>query len=155
MILDSGDRRTFETGAVRDIQEGKGRPSLMPLQVVAKLLEVRTGDYIIKSIAGFLEKQDTRLLYAVLLSFSHLAYRGQVETMILETAIHFEEGAKKYGENNWQKGLPVNCYMDSALRHYLKWRRGDKDENHDRAFVWNIMCCIWEVNHHENKTAED
>jgi hypothetical protein len=27
----------------------------------------------------------------------------------------------------------------------LKWRRGDKDEPHDRAFVWNLMCCIWEV----------
>ena len=155
MIKDSGDRRTFETGAVRDMQEGKGRCDLMPLQVISRLLEVRTGDYIIKAIGTFTEKQDTKCLYAALLSFSHLAYRGQVETMILEAAIHFEEGAKKYGENNWQQGLPVNCYLDSALRHYLKWRRGDKDENHDRAFVWNIMCCIWEVDYHENKTAEN
>lgn len=148
MIKDSGDRRTFETGAVRDMQEGKGRCDLMPLQVVARLLDVRTGDYIIKAIEAFKEKQETKCLYAALLSFSHLAYRGQIETMILETAIHFEEGAKKYGENNWQQGLPVNCYLDSALRHYMKWRRGDKDENHDRAFVWNIMCCIWEVDYH-------
>ena len=155
MILDSGERRTFETGATRDIQEGKGRPSLMPLNVVARLLEVRTGDYIIKAIAAFTEKQETKPLYAALLSFAHLAWRGQIETMILETAIHFEEGAKKYGENNWQQGLPVNCYLDSALRHYMKWRRGDKDEPHDRAFVWNIMCCIWEVDYHENKTAEN
>ena len=122
MIKDSGDRRTFETGAVRDMQEGKGRCDLLPLQVVARLLEVRTGDYIVKAIAAFTEKQDTKCLYAALLSFSHLAFRGQVETMILETAIHFEQGAKKYGENNWQKGLPVNCYLDSAIRHYLKIR---------------------------------
>ena len=154
-IVDSGERRTFETGAVRDMQEGKGRCDLMPLQVVARLLEVRTGDYIVKAIAAFTEKQDTKCLYAALLSFSHLAYRGQIETMILETAIHFEQGAKKYGESNWQKGLPVNCYLDSALRHYFKWRRGDKDENHDRAFVWNIMCCIWEVDYHENKNHQD
>ena len=150
MIKDSGDRRTFETGAVRDMQEGKGRCDLMPLQVVARLLDVRTGDYIVKAIAAFIEKQDTKCLYAALLSFSHLAFRGQIETMILDTAKHFEEGAKKYGENNWQKGLPVNCYADSALRHYYKWRRGDKDENHDRAFVWNIMCCIWEVDYHHD-----
>ena len=155
MIKDSGDRRTFETGAVRDMQEGKGRCDLMPLQVVARLLEVRTGDYIVKAIAAFREKQDTKCLYAALLSFSHLAFRGQIETMILDTAKHFEEGAKKYGENNWQKGLPLNCYVDSALRHYYKWRRGDKDENHDRAFVWNIMCCIWEVDYHENKNHQD
>ena len=155
MILDSGERRTFETGAVRDIQEGKGRPSLMPLQVVARLLEVRTGDYIIKAIAAFSENQDTKSLYAALLSFAHLAWRGQIETMILETAIHYEQGAKKYGENNWQLGIPVNCYLDSALRHYFKWRRGDKDECHDRAFVWNIMCCIWEVDYHENKNHQN
>lgn len=155
MIKDSGDRRTFETGAVRDMQEGKGRCDLMPLQVVARLLDVRTGDYIVKAIAAFTEKRDTKCLYAALLSFAHLAFRGQIETMILDTAKHFEEGAKKYGENNWQKGLPVNCYADSALRHYYKWRRGDKDENHDRAFVWNIMCCIWEVDYHENKNHQD
>ena len=155
MIKDSGDRRTFDTGAVRDMQEGKGRCDLMPLQVVARLLDIRTGDYIVKAIAAFTEKQDTKCLYAALLSFSHLAFRGQIETMILDTAKHFEEGAKKYGENNWQKGLPVNCYVDSALRHYYKWRRGDKDENHHLAFVWNLMALIWEVDYHENKTAEN
>ena len=31
MIKDSGKRRQFETGAVRDIAEGKGRCDLMPL----------------------------------------------------------------------------------------------------------------------------
>ena len=161
MILDSGERRTFETGAVRDIQDGKGRPTLMPLQVVARLLEVRTGDYIIKCIAAFAEKQDTKSLYAALLSFAHIAYRGQIETMVLETAIHFEEGAKKYppaadGTPNWKLGIPINCYLDSALRHYLKWRRGDQDENHARAFVWNVTCCIWEVDYHnENKDHQD
>lgn len=35
MIKDSGNRREFETGAVRDIQEGKGRCDLLPLDVVA------------------------------------------------------------------------------------------------------------------------
>jgi hypothetical protein len=69
--------------------------------------------------------------------------------MFLEVAKHFEEGAKKYGENNWQKGIPAKCYIDSAVRHYLKWLRGDKDEPHDRAFVWNLMCCIWEVDYHK------
>lgn len=155
-IKDSGERREFSTGAVRDIQEGKGRPTLMPLQVISRLLSKQTGgDYILASIAAFAEKGETRYLYAALLKFVTLAFDGETETMILETAIHFEEGAKKYGENNWQKGLPVNCYLDSAIRHYLKWRRGDDDEPHHRAFVWNIMCCIWEVDYHENKIAEN
>ena len=149
MIVDSGERREFETGAVRDIQEGKGRPTLMPLQVVSKLLGKQTGDYIFQAIAAFTQSGETRHLYAALLRFVVIAYGGETETMILETAIHFEEGAKKYGENNWQKGLPVNCYLDSAIRHYLKWRRGDKDEDHARAFCWNLMCCAWEVDYHD------
>lgn len=148
MIQDSGERRTFDTGAVRDIQDSKGRPTLMPLQVVSKLLGKQTGDYIFQSIAAFTEKGETRYLYAALLKFVTIAYNGEPETMLLEAAIHFEEGAKKYGENNWKLGIPVNCYLDSAIRHYLKYRRGDNDEPHDRAFVFNIMCCIWEVDYH-------
>lgn len=151
MIKDSGERRQFDTGAVRDIQEGKGRPTLMPLQVVSRLLGRQTGDYIFQSIAAFTEKGETRYLYAALLKFVTIAYSGEPETMLLEVAIHFEEGAKKYGENNWQLGIPVNCYLDSAIRHYLKYRRGDTDEHHDRAFVFNIMCCIWEVDYHNDK----
>jgi hypothetical protein len=153
MILDSGNRSTFDTGAVRDIQEGKGRPTLMPLQVVSRLLGKQTGDYIFQSIAMFTETGETRYLYAALLKFVTVAYAGETETMILEAAIHFEEGAKKYGENNWKLGIPINCYLDSAIRHYLKWRRGDTDEAHNRAFCFNVMCCIWEVDYHENKNS--
>ena len=148
MIIDSGERRTFETGAVRDIQEGKGRPTLMPLRVVSRLLGKQTGDYILLSIATFTETGETRYLYAALLKFVTIAFGGEAETMLLEAAVHFEEGAKKYGENNWQLGIPVNCYLDSAIRHYLKYRRGDTDEHHERAFAFNIMCCIWEVDFH-------
>ena len=73
-----------------------------------------------------------------------------IHTMILEVAKHFEEGAKKYGDNNWRKGIPVRCYIDSAIRHYLKWLRGDQDEPHDRAFCWNILCAMWTCeNKHE------
>lgn len=151
MIQDSGERRTFDTGAVRDIQEGKGRMDLMPLQVVANLLDQLTGgDYVIREIHRFTKTGKTIFLYRALTSFATLAFDDSLETMVLEVSKHFEEGAKKYGENNWQKGLPVNCYLDSALRHYLKYRRGDKDEPHHRSFVWNLTCCIWEVDYHHD-----
>lgn len=146
-IKDSGERRNFDTGAVRDIQEGKGRCDLIPLCVAARVFRNGT-DSILDDIALFRVTLDTKNLYYALHTFS--ATFGGVPTMLLEVAKHFEDGAKKYGENNWQKGLPVSCYIDSAVRHYLKWHRGDKDEPHDRAFVWNIMCCIWEVDYHEN-----
>lgn len=140
MILDSGSRTEFESGAVRDVQTGKGRPSLMPLDVVSNLLD----DNILFYIEKFRATRDTEYLYRVLRMFADDAF-GDVHTMLLETSIHYEEGAAKYGDDNWRKGLPVGCYLDSAVRHYLKYRRGDQDEPHGRAFAWNIMCLLWEV----------
>lgn len=150
-IKDSGDRTEFESGAVRDMREGKGRCDLMPLEVVAVYL-TRDGypDQIITRISQFQKSNDTKYLMIALDIFNELCWKNN-KTMLLEVAKHFEEGAKKYGENNWQKGIPVSCYIDSAVRHYLKWLRGDSDEPHDRAFVWNLMCCIWEVDYREKK----
>jgi len=54
-------------------------------------------------------------------------------------AKHFEEGAKKYGDNNWLKGQPLSRYLDSALRHLFKVLAGQEDEPHDRAAAWNLM----------------
>lgn len=140
MIKDSGERREFDTGAVRDIQEGKGRCDLMPLGVVANHL---SGDDLIRLIGEFQQSGDADWLYVAL---ANIEWDDPI-TLILEVSKHFEEGAKKYGEHNWQKGIPTHCYIDSAVRHYLKYLRGDKDEPHDRAFVWNILCCIWTCIH--------
>ena len=152
-ILDSGDRTEFATGAVRDMREGKGRCDLMPLHVLGDFFK----DGIFTHLAHFLEDPTrTQHLYDCLYMAWHMW--DSKPTMFLEVAKHFEEGAKKYGENNWQKGIPVHCYIDSAVRHYLKWLRGDKDEPHDRAFVWNLMCCIWEVDYSpraKGETAEN
>ena len=138
MIKDSGERREFETGAVRDIQEGKGRCDLLPLDVVGDVML----DPVLTAIDGFKRTGDREYLLNTIRIFT--SKLSDISTMMLEVSIHFEEGAKKYGgENNWQKGIPVRCYINSAVRHYLKYLRGDDDERHDRAFVWNILCCIW------------
>ena len=152
-IKDSGTRREFATGAVRDIQEGKGRCDLMPLDVIAGF----TNNHVLRHIYEFQCNGDTLRLEQTLRSFVE-CYTDWTEkgdnfarvglaTMSLEAAKHFEAGAAKYGEWNWQKGIPTHCYIDSAVRHYLKFLRGDKDEPHDRAFVWNILCCIWTCKH--------
>ena len=138
MIKDSGDRTEFDTGAVRDMHEGKGRCDLLPLDVTAKVLQSE----ILKAISMFQESSNTVYLQTALNEFME-EYGWDTCTMFLEVAKHFEEGAKKYGDDNWKKGIPVRCYIDSAVRHYLKWSRGDKDEPHDRAFCWNILCAMW------------
>lgn len=140
MIKDSGTRREFDTGAVRDIQEGKGRCDLLPLDVAGSML---TNPTLVR-IGEFVNTGAVMHLYQVL---SACNLFDDKTTMLLEVSKHFEEGAAKYGPYNWQRGIPVHCYIDSAVRHYLKYLRGDTDEPHDRAFVWNIMCCIWTCKH--------
>lgn len=149
-IKDSGERSEFATGAVRDIQKGKGRCDLMPLDVIADCYHIFfpdpddvTGD-IFTALYLFTQTGNARHLV------NALNYKEPFDgwsDMFLEVSKQFEEGAEKYGENNWKKGLPVKCYINSAVRHYLKWLRGDQDEPHDRAYCWNIICAIWTCKH--------
>lgn len=143
VIKDSGNRRAFESGAVRDIQEGKGRCDLLPLEVVAEAIDSRA----IKNIADFVKTQDTGYLYRALDSFIYESDFESLPELFLGVSKHFEDGAKKYGEYNWQKGIPTQSYIDSAIRHLLKYIAGWDDEPHDRAFAWNIICLIWTLDH--------
>lgn len=93
-LKDSGGRREFKTGAVRDVVDGKGRMDLLPVRA------------------------------------------------LLSLAKHFEKGAKKYSDRNWEKGQPLSVYYDSSVRHLIKWWGGATDEDHLTAFVWNAICLL-------------
>ena len=54
----------------------------------------------------------------------------------------YEAGAKKYDDNNWRKGIPLNRFLDSAFRHLYKFMDGQRDEDHAIAAAWNILCLI-------------
>lgn len=144
MIKDSGNRTEFETGAVRDIQEGKGRFDLMPMDVLRAI----TKDQFFVSLEAFRRHGYDEFLIDAFREASNDFYGFAYEyEAILDLAKHFEEGAKKYGENNWQKGIPVSRYIDSACRHYCKARAKMNDESHDRACLWNLMCAYWTAVH--------
>lgn len=57
-------------------------------------------------------------------------------------AKHYENGAKKYGDRNWEKGQPLSRYFDSAVRHLYKYLEGYRDEDHLSAAIWNIGAMI-------------
>ena len=95
MIKDSGERIKFESGAVRDMSEGKGRCDLLPAAAILRL------------------------------------------------ARHYEEGAKKYGDRNWEKGIPLQSFIDSGMRHLLKHMDGQTDEDHLCAAAWNLLGAMW------------
>ena len=91
-ILDSGNRTQFQTGAVRDMHQGKGRCDLLPPNALLRL------------------------------------------------ARHFETGSLKYGDRNWELGIPCHSFADSGMRHLLKYMAGNTDEDHLIAAIWNLMC---------------
>ncbi len=53
------------------------------------------------------------------------------------------DGAEKYGENNWMKGMPMSAYYDCAHRHLEAWWSGETGEDHAAAVVWNMLCAMW------------
>jgi hypothetical protein len=59
-----------------------------------------------------------------------------------ELAKHFEGGAVVHGPRNWEKGLPVSEYINSLVRHINAFKRGETDERHDRAILWNAHCLV-------------
>ena len=93
-VKDSGERQEFSTGARRDVQIGKGRFDLLPVNAIIRL------------------------------------------------ARHFENGAVKYGDRNWEKGIPLSRYFDSMLRHCFKFLGGLEDEDHLSAILWNAACLL-------------
>lgn len=140
IIMDSGERREFSSGAVRDIAEGKGRCDLLPL-VEASIMCCE--NKILRRIGYFMETKKPAELWSVLTEFCE--ERGWMwPTMLLEVSIQMEEDAKKNGEHAWEKEIPTSVYINSAVYHYLKWQEGEEEEErHDRAFCRDILCLVW------------
>jgi len=145
---DSGSTREFSTGAHRDGATGKGRCDLLPLHEVASVMN----DPVIESLAMFIDTHDEKHIVAALESSKDILpeFKGSLANMMIEASMLYEAGALKYGENNWQRGMPLKCYIDSGIRHYLKTLRGDDDEPHYRGFVWNLLCALWTIRNIEN-----
>ena len=153
MIKDSGDRTQFDTGAVRDMHSGKGRCDLLPLDVIYELwtsyekikeTPVEPYTYILLYIEKYQMTNHAKHIEEALICFIRNRW-SCFEDATLELAKHYEDGCQKYGQNNWRRGIPAHCYIDSAIRHFIKYSRGDADERHDRAFVWNLVCLLWTV----------
>jgi hypothetical protein len=57
-------------------------------------------------------------------------------------ARHFEKGAAKYGDRNWEQGIPLSRFLDSALRHLFAYLAGRDDEDHLVAAAWNLLTAL-------------
>jgi len=94
VLKDSGDRREFASGAVRDMASDKERPDLM-------------SPFAIRRVGRWLGL-----------------------------------GARKYGERNWEKGIPCSVCFASLMRHAFKYAMGWRDEDHLSAIIFNAQAII-------------
>lgn len=68
--------------------------------------------------------------------------------VLLRLAKHYELGALKYTDRNWEKGIPTHSFADSALRHMFKYLDGQNDEDHLIAAIWNLCGLAWTEEKH-------
>jgi hypothetical protein len=61
--------------------------------------------------------------------------------MFWRWAVHLTKGAVKYAKRNWMKASgeeELERFRESACRHFAQWYRGDQDEDHASAVIFNI-----------------
>lgn len=62
---------------------------------------------------------------------------------MIRLARWYEADAAKYGERNWEKGLPISRCISAAFRHLYQYLDGWEDEDHLAAVAWNVMAIMW------------
>lgn len=112
-LKDSGARTEFKTGSVRDLQVGKGRFDLIPVEPLIRVANLRGGTY------------------------DYVAYPGMMRVARL-----YEKGSIKYVARNWEKGQPFSACFNSMMRHQLKHISGWRDEDHAAAVVFNSFAIM-------------
>lgn len=142
-IKDTGKRTQFETGAVREIDETKGRCDL----VYNSAWSTMTTDEFYQHMEDFVRDGHRCNIYRAIDCAVKNMFNYDYNTAYLEVSQHYAEGAKKYSDRNMEKGIPWHSMVDSALRHYTKWRRGDDDEPHARAVIWNLLTLLYMVDY--------
>lgn len=65
---------------------------------------------------------------------------------LMRLAVHYARGAVKYAPRNWEKGLPLSTFVDSAERHINAYKNGDRTEDHWAAVAWNAFGFLWTAN---------
>ena len=95
--------RTFASGAIRDDNDCKGRCDLLPLDIITQIHD----DKILSFIHKFKSSGDIQHLIDLL----KVELANDMHTALLDVSDRFALGAVKYGDDNWQKGIPANVYI--------------------------------------------
>lgn len=152
-LKDSGSRTTFGTGSQKEVVQGRGRYDLLPLLTIAEYFryygedsssDMVTSDILYNIYVSMVTEQVEEkipLLYNAIFVFID-AHMPGIYKVIPELAKLYEAGANKYAARDWEKGRPMEVFLNSALRHYFQYMNKETDERHDLAFIWNLVSLI-------------
>lgn len=59
-----------------------------------------------------------------------------------EVARTCAEGAQKYSDFNWERGMPVHDLLNHAIAHIYQFLSGDRAEPHLPHAAWNLLAAI-------------
>ena len=59
-----------------------------------------------------------------------------------EVARTCAEGAAKYSDYNWERGMPVHDLLNHAIAHVYQFLSGDRSEPHLPHAAWNLLAAI-------------
>lgn len=54
----------------------------------------------------------------------------------------YAEGAAKFGDANWENGMPVTDLLNHGIAHIYAFLSGDRGEDHLGHAAWNILGAI-------------
>lgn len=66
---------------------------------------------------------------------------------LLRVSRHMEGALEDHEERNWEKGIPMHSFLDSAMRHLFKYMDGRIDEDHLAAAASNVLMAMWTEEH--------
>ena len=147
------EKETFESGAVRDkvpYRYDLCSPEIVRIAIVSAANFGRDIKHYASKLADcLLSKQEfdndkiwgnlVFFVHGIKTEFRHVDIRYAI---MQEYAKTLHEGAIKYGERNWEKGLPKENLINHALGHLIAFVCGDKTENHLGHLIWNVLTLI-------------
>lgn len=54
----------------------------------------------------------------------------------------YAEGAEKYGDCNWERGMPLHDLYNHVDRHYTLYMAGDRSEPHLEHAAWGALAMV-------------
>ena len=66
---------------------------------------------------------------------------------LLRVSRQMEGALAEHEERNWERGIPMHSFLDSAMRHLFKYMDGRVDEDHLAAAATNVLMALWTEDH--------